>query len=407
MSVFLVAVVLRMAAIHWLAEPPQRDELDNHRIAVNLIEAKGYAVDPGHPTTYLPPVYPAFIASMYVIFGKDYRVVWYAQAILNAFLVFLIFSLGRMLFSETVGLWAAGLFAAYPSYEIVATLYRENLLIPMLLGVFYCLVRGLREDRHAFFVLAGCFSGLLLLTNFVYFFLPLVFFSFSVLDRRLRPQWQRFVSIVLVALALWLPWQIRNSLLPEENQAEEKAYQHFAVMFGHYPVFSGDFRWTLSSMSKLEEERERAREFLRQRDQADAHLLPDERRAKDRKELTGRIWDRPGAYFMFVLNRDLILLISPPPGSSRLKGIHPMLAWAAFGVHALFVSGAILFLLKRYQIDATVLPFIGALAYLLVVYGLVHAIRRYGYVLEPMWCVFGAAALGHLGIRLGKETPHR
>src|SRR6266487_2723054 len=128
---FLVAVVVRMAAIQWLAEPPQRDELDNHRIAVNLIEAKGYAVDPGHPTTYLPPVYPVFIASMYAIFGKDYRVIWYAQALLNASLVFLIFSLGWMVFSETVGLLAAGIFALYPSYEIVTTLYRENLLIPI------------------------------------------------------------------------------------------------------------------------------------------------------------------------------------------------------------------------------------------------------------------------------------
>jgi hypothetical protein len=76
-------------------------------------------------------------------------------------------------------------------------------------------------------------------------------------------------------------------------------------------------------------------------------------------------------------------------------------------VHALFVSVSILFLIRRYRVDATVFPFIGVLAYLLVVYGLVHAIRRYGYVLEPMWCVFGSAALNHLGARLGQESLHR
>ncbi len=397
---FLVALVVRMAAIHWFAEPPQRDELDNHRIAVNLIEAKGYAIDPGHPTTYLQPVYPAFIASMYAIFWKDYRVVWYVQALLNASLVFLIFSLGRMVFSETVGLLAAGIFAVYPSYEIVTTLYRENLLIPILLGVFYCLVRGLREDRNVFFSLAGCFSGLLLLTNFVYFFLPLAFLSLSLLDRRLRPHLRQLVSVVLVAMALWLPWQMRNTLYPESH-AEEDAYKHFTLMFGHYPVLSGEYWWALSDMVKLEQEREQARELLQRREQAAADLPLEDRIAKDKRDLIERILDRPVAYLKFVLNRDLIFLLSPPAGSSVLRGVHPTLALTVFWINALFVGTAVLFLLRTYWSDASVFPIVGTLAYLLVVYGLVHAIRRYGYVMESAWCVFGAATLYDWGTRYG------
>src|SRR5437870_13853673 len=96
---FLVAVLLRLAAIHWLAPAPERDELDNHRLAVNLLAGGGYAVTPGHPTTSLPPVYPAFIASVYALSRPDYRIVWYVQAALCASLVFLLFHLGRLRFA--------------------------------------------------------------------------------------------------------------------------------------------------------------------------------------------------------------------------------------------------------------------------------------------------------------------
>ncbi|MGH7409737.1 MAG: glycosyltransferase family 39 protein, partial [Candidatus Methylomirabilis sp.] len=165
---FLVAVLLRLAAIHWLAGAPQWDELDNHRLAVNLLAGEGYGVTPGHPTTYLPPVYPAFIASVYALSRPDYRIVWYVQAALNASLVFLLFNLGRLLFSESVGYLAAGAHALHPSFEIVTTLYRENVLILLLVALCYCLVRGIKEGGSGFFLLAGGTTGLLVLTNPIY-----------------------------------------------------------------------------------------------------------------------------------------------------------------------------------------------------------------------------------------------
>jgi len=403
---FLVAVLLRLAAIHWLAATPQRDELDNHRLAVTLLAGEGYAVTPGHPTTSLPPVYPAFIASVYALSRPDYRIVWYVQALLNASLVFLLFHLGRLLFSESVGYLAAGAHALHPSFEIVTTLYRENLLILLLVALCYCLVWGIKEDRSGLLFLAGGATGLLVLTNPIYLFLPLSIIAGASLDRRLRPCLRRLLVVALVPVVMWLPWQARNSLHPE-GHAEADSYRHFTLMFGHYPVFSGDFWWTLSDMRRLEAEREQAREFLRQREQADVGRPVEERLARDSRELIDRILHRPFAYLRFVVNRDLILLVSPPPGSSALREWHPVLGWVAFGGNALFVLVSVLSLLRRYQYDATVFPFIAVLTYLLIVYGLIHAIRRYGYVLEPMWCVFGSAALYRLGARLKQEYLHR
>lgn len=403
---FLVAVLLRLAAINWLATAPQQDELDNHRLAVNLLAGEGYAVTPGRPMTYLPPVYPAFIASVYALSRPNYHIVWYVQAALNASLVVLLFYLGRLLFSESVGYMAAGLHAFHPSFEIVTTLYRENVLILMLLGLCYCLVRGIKENSRGLFVLAGGVTGLIVLTNPVYLFLPLGIIVGVSLDRRLRPCLRQLLVVALVPVVMWLPWQARNSLHPE-SQAETDAYKHFALMFGHYPVFSGDFWWTLSDMRKLEGERERAREFLTMRERADIGRTIEQRLAADRRELIDRILHRPVAYLRFVVNRALILLISPPPGSSALRELHPGLSRVAFGVNALFVGVSILFSLRRYQLDARVFPFIVVLAYLLIVYGLIHSIRRYGYALEPMWCVFGSAAFFHLKAQFHEHISQR
>ena len=403
---FLVAVLLRLAAIHWLAGAPEQDELDNHRLAVNLLAGEGYAVTPGHPTTYLPPVYPAFIASVYALSRPDYRIVWYVQAALNASLVFLLFHLGRLLFSESVGYLAGGAHALHPSFEIVTTLYRENLLILLLVALCYCLARGTKEGGGGLFFLAGGVTGLLVLTNPIYVLLPLSLIAWASLDRRLRPCLRRLLVVALVPVVMWLPWQARNSFHPESH-AEADAYKHLALMFGHYPVFSGDFWWSLSDMRRLEAEREQAREFLRQREQADVGRPVEERLARDSRELIDRILHRPFAYLRFVVNRDLILLVSPPPGSSALREWHPVLGWVAFGGNSLFVLVSVLFLLRRYQYDATVFPFIVVLTYLLIVYGLIHAIRRYGYALEPMWCVFGSAALYRLGARLRQEYLYR
>lgn len=403
---FLVAVLLRLAAIHWLAGTPQRDELDNHRLAVNLLAGEGYAVTPGHPTTYLPPVYPAFIASVYALSRPDYRIVWYVQAALNASLVFLLFNLGRVLFSESVGYLAAGAHALHPSFEVVTTLYRENLLILLLVALCYCLVRGIKESRSGLFFLAGGVTGLLVLTNSIYLFLPLSIIAGASLDRRLRPCLRRLLVVALVPVVMWLPWQARNSLHPESH-AEADAYKHLALMFGHYPVFSGDFWWTLSDMRRLEAEREQARGFLRQREQADVGRTVEERLARDSRELIDRILHRPFAYLRFVVNRDLILLVSPLPGSSALREWHPAVSWVAFGGNVLFVGISTLFLLRMYQLDATVYPFIVVLTYLLIVYGLIHAIRRYGYALEPMWCVFGSAAILHLKACFHEHVIHR
>jgi 4-amino-4-deoxy-L-arabinose transferase-like glycosyltransferase len=383
---------LSSAAVRLTATASGSDELEYHRLAVNLLAGQGYVIEPGTPITSRPPLYPALLALVYALFGPHDEAMWYLQAVLKSLTVFPVYCLGKRIFTPSVGLWAAGLYAVYPSFEMVATLYRENLVTILLTGFLWALTVGIQDRRSGAFLTAGALAGCLTLTNTIFLFLPLALCLLGFFDRRVRPQGTRLVGMMLIALLVYLPWQVRNALLVEASD-EERAFQHLVLMFGHYPVFAGTFWWTLTDMRQLEVEREEARTLVRRLDESRPGMPLAERIADDRRELLGLILARPFSYLKFVVNRDLIFLVSPPPGTTMARRIHPVLPWLAFGANLLFVGGAVLCLLRAHRADASSYGVVGTLAYLLVVYGLLHSIRRYGYVMAPIWCLYGAAAL--------------
>lgn len=401
LAFFLLSLSLNLIVIQKEATPPGGDELDYHRLAVNLLKGEGFAVEPGHPTTFRPPLYPAFLALHYALFGDRYEAAWYGQAVLNAAIPVLVYLLGRRFFSEPVSLLGAGLYAVYPPFEMAVQLHRENLQTPLFLGCLYVLVVGIQERRAGWFWGAGLLAGALILTNSAFFYLPVGFLLLGLCDRRMHQHVGRLLGLFLVALLLWAPWQVRDNLIPGGSK-EIAEFQHLAVMFGHYPLFAGRYWWTISDMRQLEQEREAARAFLRERAKIGAELSWEERLAKERLELRALIIEHPFRYAQFILNRMLILTVSPPPGTSLVRERSAVLAGALFVVNLAFVGTALVLLLRTYRRDVSVWPVVAGIAYCLVVFGLTHSIRRYGYALVPLWCLFAAGALDSLRAPVGK-----
>ena len=401
-----IALGLRVGAIRMLAQAPASDEMEYHQLAVNLLAGHGYAMEAGRPTDSRPPLYPAFLALIYAVFGEDYRIVWYVQAVLNASAVLLTYLLARSLLPEGMALVAAGLMAVHPSFEIVTTLSRENLLIPVLIAFLYALIRLWQTGRKGWVASAGGLAGLLILTNSAFLLLPLAILGVTLFDTRGRRHALSVAMMVAVAGLLWLPWEIRSVQLPADRH-DEADLQHFIFVFGHYPVLSGDFWWAVSDMQALEAQRDRARAFVLQREQARSSLNLDQRIAEDRQAVWEQVRAHPAAYAAFVVNRELILLVSPPAGTSVLRRMHPALAELAFAVNVLFVLMGVLGLWFGYRQDASVLPCLAAFVYCLAVYGLIHSTRRYGYVLVPLWCTFGALAVSYLPAATQLVAPQR
>ena len=136
--IFMTALLLRVAVVRYLGSPPAKDALQYHTIAMNQLKGYGHALEPGKPTSLRPPLYPLFLAGIYAMTGADYLHALYAQAMLNALLVFPLFWLGYRISGRFwIGILTACIFAIHTSFELVSQLLRENLTVALVV-LFLC-----------------------------------------------------------------------------------------------------------------------------------------------------------------------------------------------------------------------------------------------------------------------------
>jgi hypothetical protein len=139
-------------------------------------------------------------------------------------------------------------------------------------------------------------------------------------------------------------------------------------------------------MEAFEQQRDESKVFFATR--SDYHEL--------RAQLLQLILDNPTGFMQLVFNRELILWFSPPVGSSVLKEVSPALQWIAFTLHFIFVISAMIAMVRMAKDRPELFAFLVPALYMALVYGLVHAIRRYSYPFVPELCLFAAWWMGML-----------
>lgn len=121
----------------------------------------------GPHTFYQDPLYAYALAASYRVCGPRLGVVLFAQALLGLGIVLMVFVLGRVLWDGTVGLVAgllAALYAPFVFYE--STLLRGTLQAALALGAVTCAtLAARREARRGWWLAAGLFAGLSVLTH--------------------------------------------------------------------------------------------------------------------------------------------------------------------------------------------------------------------------------------------------
>ena len=376
--IFFITLVFRLVVVWFSGIPPERDALQYHRIALNQLAGYGHAIETGKPTTLRPPVYPLFIAGVYALTGSDYRHALYAQALLNSLLVFPLFWLGfRMSERISVGILSAGLFTVHTSFEIVSRLYRENITVILSVLFLWSVYEGCREPKVGKFVLAGLLSGLLGLTNPV--FMPLG--AALCVASLIRPKSRKFAKLLfiqaLISMLIITPWLIRNQMVPDRGQEK---LMNKAVLYGYYPAFTGEWWWPVTDMVALDKQREKASCFLAS--QVHGRDLTSELRSK--------ILSHPLGAVKLAISRILILLVSPPVGTSLLKSYSPFLSSASLVLQYLFIFLSLAVLACKLPQRPELLVFAVLVLFLTGIYAVIHSIRRYGFPLAPQMCIFFA-----------------
>jgi 4-amino-4-deoxy-L-arabinose transferase-like glycosyltransferase len=218
--ILTVGLFVRIAILMLYGNQPMRhDETDYNTLAVNLVEHGEFALTPGVPTSLRPPLYPVLVAGFYELFGtENWFAVRIAQALLSLITVCVVFRLGSNVYSQKVGLLAAGVMCFYPSL-----LWYNNLLLSEVLCIFLlsasllAISRALQISSLWPWAGVGVLVGMTALTRSVFWLLPLVLAAYLLavgpwgIGRRIASA----VTLLFAFCLVLAPWGVRNSALQQ------------------------------------------------------------------------------------------------------------------------------------------------------------------------------------------------
>ncbi len=221
-GVLLVGLIVRLLLLWRFADVGLaiHDERDYDQIAVSLATRGEYGFAPGQLTSIRPPLYPAFLASIYRVAGvQNYQAVRGVQIVLSLLTTVLVYLLARRLYDQRIAMAAAALHCLYPSLVGATNLVlTESLFTFLLVGFLLLIERSMATQSRSALAGAGVVLGLAALTrSVVWLFPPFAVLLIIAFNRQLS--WPRRLASALplvLGFALTLaPWTIRNTRLQE------------------------------------------------------------------------------------------------------------------------------------------------------------------------------------------------
>jgi 4-amino-4-deoxy-L-arabinose transferase-like glycosyltransferase len=218
-AIVALALVVRVGAVavDGPSYVPQNDAQDYDRHARSLAADQGYPppgpiIAPGGPSAFRPPGYPLFLTGVYLLTDDSKQAGRYANAVLGAVCVLLLYLVAARIFSRRVGLWAAGLAAVYPPLAFLSLeLYSEPLFIDLVLGAILAALAYRRDPRTRWAVLTGVLGGLATLTRAnAVLILPVLALALWFRPRRSLESLGPPLAVLAAAAAIIAPWAARN-----------------------------------------------------------------------------------------------------------------------------------------------------------------------------------------------------
>jgi 4-amino-4-deoxy-L-arabinose transferase-like glycosyltransferase len=157
------------------------------------------------------PLYPFWLAGVYLFTKGSYDAVPYVQSLLGTAVILLTYALGRRIFNRTAGLLAA--FFAAISYVLIHQslhLLSEVLYTPVILLVAIALWDASRKPTVTRFCWAGLWVGVSNLVRPTLLLFPLAAFALLVMALGKRRAIRYWLAYMLVATLVITPWVLHN-----------------------------------------------------------------------------------------------------------------------------------------------------------------------------------------------------
>jgi 4-amino-4-deoxy-L-arabinose transferase-like glycosyltransferase len=190
------------------------DAIEYHQLAQNILDGKGYSLE-GRPTSYRPPLYPAFLTGIYSLAGgTGFSAVKYTQAAFGALCVLFIFLITRLLFRRRSAEIIAGIIAAFYILHIYWTseIYTETLFMLLMATSLFLLLKFAQTEKNLFLLGGGVALGLAALCrSTALIFAPFVILWLGIFFRKnLRALFGRVFMFLAVLILVIFPWALRN-----------------------------------------------------------------------------------------------------------------------------------------------------------------------------------------------------
>lgn len=281
--ILTLALVLRLIFVFGFEPCPiVNDAAIYDTTAWNLIQGKGYVMQPGLPFAGREPGYPLFLALIYFLFGHNYTAVYVIQALIGASICFFIYLIcseaiapcldpigrlgtrileGRDKLSESIekerlkhktGLIAALFVALYPPFIAYSSLLLTEIWFAFLLLItVWLLAKALKTNSIKFYFLGGLFLGLTTLTRGTTLLFPIfLFIALMIAYKQIKKAALHSGVVFLGMLLLVSPWIIRNyslfyALVPVRTGSGESLWA------GSYIPWDGEWRGYIEPLTTL------------------------------------------------------------------------------------------------------------------------------------------------------------
>ncbi len=409
-------IALYLVARPWDADILAREIMTGdantyHALAAGILDRVPYSEAEGE-FAQRPPVYPLFLSTVYVIFGRNAWAALAVQGLINISTVAIVYAIALTLFrSYRAALVGAVLFtlSLVPAWIAVHALLTETLFTAVMGLAILAFLRGLSSHSFRWLLLSGVLFGIATLTRPVLqYFVVVPALVVLVGGGSMRTRLALISALLLAFAAAIAPWQLRN-----------------LSSFGHYSVstMGGDmvFKFAFTAKSRAEGiDGYVARDQLGWQEFKDVQN-PFDRSAEGKRRGARYLFDNPsmfarlytrGLLSMFattekgiilyeLLRRELLHEIplyteSVPQRIGRIVGdlrtelfLTPVLLLRLLVVYALFATGlGVLVRQGHWHVAAF---FLLTVAYFVLVTGQLGVGLRYRVPLIPLYSAVGSA----------------
>ena len=208
-----IGVVLRASALATFTHAPESDELAYQSMALSLVHGSGIVDHMGNYALFNVG-YPLFVlAPIFYLFGDDLNAARLFNLLLGIVAIGLSYLVAKEAGAGRLGrLVASAFWATYlPASVYGVYLFKENLMVPLMLGILWCALRLAKEPSLNISAGCGILFGMLALTgNSGLCLAAVVLFSLAVVPATSVRKVGLSLTIVIAAALITSPWIVRN-----------------------------------------------------------------------------------------------------------------------------------------------------------------------------------------------------